>query len=293
MNRLYFNDTVLLALLTLSLSACAKPLEKPVEPDSGDDDTGADTDTDTDADGDTDADSDSDGDTDADSDIDGDTDTDSDIDGDTDTDSDIDGDADSDSQAPVDEPATDASGDTDSDSQAPVDGDAGPEVFPDVPDPVFEGPWFPCPEGDYPEHTVVVKTHDDVVHTSSSTNIDAQVALPEGSFKAVALRVEHECPTGGICDLYDRRAHVQLIRQTDAGEQPLELMRYVTTYRFNPGQTNYGAAKMGIAAFTIISAMELARYGITVNAIAPGALTRLTEGLSSDPITDDDRERRS
>ena len=41
----------------------------------------------------------------------------------------------------------------------------------------------------------------------------------------------------------------------------------------NPGQTNYGAAKMGIAAFTIISARELRRYGITVNAIAPGAFT--------------------
>ncbi len=38
----------------------------------------------------------------------------------------------------------------------------------------------------------------------------------------------------------------------------------------NPGQTNYGAAKAGIAAFTIIAAMELDRYGVTVNAIAPG-----------------------
>jgi NAD(P)-dependent dehydrogenase (short-subunit alcohol dehydrogenase family) len=47
----------------------------------------------------------------------------------------------------------------------------------------------------------------------------------------------------------------------------------------NIGQTNYGAAKMGVAAFTIISARELRRYGVTVNAIAPGALTRLTENL--------------
>jgi NAD(P)-dependent dehydrogenase (short-subunit alcohol dehydrogenase family) len=46
-----------------------------------------------------------------------------------------------------------------------------------------------------------------------------------------------------------------------------------------PGQTNYGAAKAGIAAFTIISAMELARYGVRVNAIAPTARTRLTEDL--------------
>jgi NAD(P)-dependent dehydrogenase (short-subunit alcohol dehydrogenase family) len=48
----------------------------------------------------------------------------------------------------------------------------------------------------------------------------------------------------------------------------------------NPGQTNYGAAKAGIAAFTIIAGMELERYGITVNAIAPGALTRMTEDLN-------------
>src|SRR5690242_2154948 len=47
----------------------------------------------------------------------------------------------------------------------------------------------------------------------------------------------------------------------------------------NVGQTNYGAAKAGIASFTIIAADELARYGVTVNAIAPGALTRLTADL--------------
>ena len=51
----------------------------------------------------------------------------------------------------------------------------------------------------------------------------------------------------------------------------------------NPGQANYGAAKAGIAAFTIITAMELGRYGVTVNAIAPGAQTRMTENLRPDP----------
>jgi NAD(P)-dependent dehydrogenase (short-subunit alcohol dehydrogenase family) len=47
----------------------------------------------------------------------------------------------------------------------------------------------------------------------------------------------------------------------------------------NVGQTNYGAAKAGIAAFTVIAAKELARYGVTVNALAPGARTRMTEKL--------------
>jgi NAD(P)-dependent dehydrogenase (short-subunit alcohol dehydrogenase family) len=61
----------------------------------------------------------------------------------------------------------------------------------------------------------------------------------------------------------------------------------------NPGQTNYGAAKMGIAAFTIIAARELGRYGITVNAIAPGALTRLTEPLREGEISEEDRESQS
>jgi NAD(P)-dependent dehydrogenase (short-subunit alcohol dehydrogenase family) len=48
----------------------------------------------------------------------------------------------------------------------------------------------------------------------------------------------------------------------------------------NAGQTNYGAAKAGIAAFTVLAARELARYGVTANAVAPGALTRMTEDLS-------------
>jgi len=47
----------------------------------------------------------------------------------------------------------------------------------------------------------------------------------------------------------------------------------------NIGQSNYGAAKAGIAAFTIITARELKRYGITVNAISPHAQTRMTESL--------------
>lgn len=47
----------------------------------------------------------------------------------------------------------------------------------------------------------------------------------------------------------------------------------------NVGQTNYGAAKAGIAAFTIIAARELGRIGVTVNAISPSAYTRMTDNL--------------
>ncbi len=47
----------------------------------------------------------------------------------------------------------------------------------------------------------------------------------------------------------------------------------------NVGQANYGAAKAGIASMTTIVAMELANYGVTVNAIAPAAFTRMTENL--------------
>ncbi|UCD59280.1 MAG: SDR family NAD(P)-dependent oxidoreductase [Candidatus Hydrogenedentota bacterium] len=47
----------------------------------------------------------------------------------------------------------------------------------------------------------------------------------------------------------------------------------------NFGQTNYGAAKAGIAGFTRVCALELAKYGITVNCLVPAAKTRLTEDL--------------
>ena len=61
----------------------------------------------------------------------------------------------------------------------------------------------------------------------------------------------------------------------------------------NVGQTNYGAAKAGIAAFTIIAAKELARYGVTANAIAPAALTRMTEDLGMGQASEEDKAQMS
>ena len=49
------------------------------------------------------------------------------------------------------------------------------------------------------------------------------------------------------------------------------------------GQINYSAAKAGIVGMTMSAARELAQYGITVNAVAPGAATPMTETIRTDP----------
>jgi NAD(P)-dependent dehydrogenase (short-subunit alcohol dehydrogenase family) len=68
--------------------------------------------------------------------------------------------------------------------------------------------------------------------------------------------------------------------QTKAGvEKPRNVVHTSSTSGLlsNPGQTNYGAAKSGIATFSQICAKELVRYGVKSNCIAPAARTRLTE----------------
>ena len=52
----------------------------------------------------------------------------------------------------------------------------------------------------------------------------------------------------------------------------------------NPGQTNYGSAKSGVATFSQICAKELGRYRVTSNCVAPSARTRLT--LATPGLTD-------
>src|SRR5206468_12632808 len=47
----------------------------------------------------------------------------------------------------------------------------------------------------------------------------------------------------------------------------------------NSGQANYGAAKDGIAGLTRVAARDLGRYGITVNAVCPGATTRMVQTI--------------
>ncbi|WP_320669169.1 SDR family oxidoreductase [Patulibacter defluvii] len=68
--------------------------------------------------------------------------------------------------------------------------------------------------------------------------------------------------------------------QSKAGNQPnasvINTASASGTTMPNAGQANYGAAKAGIAAMTLVAADELERYGVRVNAIAPIARTRLT-----------------
>src|SRR6476620_4351318 len=52
--------------------------------------------------------------------------------------------------------------------------------------------------------------------------------------------------------------------------------------RGNFGQTNYGAAKAGIMGMTFVWALELGRYGLTANALAPAGVTRMTGSLAGD-----------
>ena len=76
-------------------------------------------------------------------------------------------------------------------------------------------------------------------------------------------------------------------RQLSKNGEPLDARLICTSSTSgifgNAGQGNYGAAKAGIAAFAIIAARELERYGVMVNAIAPGARTRMTENLGRAP----------
>ncbi len=50
----------------------------------------------------------------------------------------------------------------------------------------------------------------------------------------------------------------------------------ISGLRGNPGQANYGAAKAGVAGLTRVVARDLGRYGVTCNAVSPGAATRMT-----------------
>jgi NAD(P)-dependent dehydrogenase (short-subunit alcohol dehydrogenase family) len=80
-------------------------------------------------------------------------------------------------------------------------------------------------------------------------------------------------------------ASVYWREESKAGRQPrAAIVNTVSSagLQGNVGQANYGAAKAGIAALTVISSLELSRYGVRANAVAPGGMTRITGTLMKD-----------
>jgi NAD(P)-dependent dehydrogenase (short-subunit alcohol dehydrogenase family) len=72
------------------------------------------------------------------------------------------------------------------------------------------------------------------------------------------------------------RPFASYIRETSRSDCRIVNFSSISGLYGNFGQSNYGAAKAGIAGFTRVLALELAKYGTTVNAISPGASTRMT-----------------
>ena len=76
-------------------------------------------------------------------------------------------------------------------------------------------------------------------------------------------------------------AHWRSLREESAQNRIINFTS-VSGLHGAPGQPNYAAAKMGIVGLTWSSANALARYGVTVNAISPGAMTRMTASVPTE-----------
>ena len=127
---------------------------------------------------------------------------------------------------------------------------------------------------------------DVVVNNAGFVRDRMFVSCSEEEWDAV-LRVHlkgHFCVTRRACDHW--RAESKAGRAVDA--------RILNTssgagLQGSIGQSAYSAAKAGIAALTLVQAAELARYGVTANAIAPSARTRMTEGAFADMMKKPDQ----
>ncbi len=127
---------------------------------------------------------------------------------------------------------------------------------------------------------------DIVVNNAGFVRDRMFVSCSEAEWDAV-LRVHlkgHFCVTRHACDHW--RAESKAGRAVDA--------RILNTssgagLQGSIGQSSYSAAKAGIAALTLVQAAELSRYGVTANAIAPSARTRMTEGAFAEMMKKPDQ----
>ena len=87
--------------------------------------------------------------------------------------------------------------------------------------------------------------------------------------------------------LVTKHAWQQMIAQNEGGR--IVMTSSTSGLIGNFGQTNYGAAKAGIAGFMRVLALEGMKYGITVNVLAPAALSRMTEDIMPDAPNLDER----
>ncbi len=90
---------------------------------------------------------------------------------------------------------------------------------------------------------------------------------------------------GHFCPLRHAAAHWrELIKAGEEVDARVILTSSAAGLYGNVGQTNYAAAKSGIATMARVAGAELGRYGVTVNAIAPAARTRMTESLFAETM---------
>ncbi len=120
----------------------------------------------------------------------------------------------------------------------------------------------------------------DVLVNNAGIVRDAMLfSMTEADFDAVVrVHLKGTFATTHHASLYWRE-------ESKAGRQPrAAIVNTVSSagLQGNVGQANYGSAKAGIAALTVISSLELSRYGVRANAVAPGGMTRITATLRKD-----------
>jgi NAD(P)-dependent dehydrogenase (short-subunit alcohol dehydrogenase family) len=119
------------------------------------------------------------------------------------------------------------------------------------------------------------------------------VANPAGILRDRMMSNMTEEEWDGVIEVH-LRGHFNVVRATinhfrGQNEGAYAMFSSTSGLIGNVGQTNYGAAKMGIAGLSRIVAMEGARYSVRSNAIAPGAMTRMTDSV---PRSDEQAQRR-